>query len=214
MTDTAFNPQTAFDTREAWLIRAIDVFRPRFAEIGFPLPDQMHVSVGFGGTAKKENKTTLGTAWPRSRSEDNLNHVFISPEDSDTTRILATLLHELVHVALDNEDGHTKRFRKIALALGMEGKMTETIPGPALEAELVVIAAELGEFPHARLDASRGRGGRSSGPAPQANRHHKAVCDDDGYTVRLSRKWAEAGAPRCGICGERMTLTGGEDGEG
>jgi len=35
-------------TREAWLHRAIEAFRPRFSEIGLPLPGKLHVSVGFG----------------------------------------------------------------------------------------------------------------------------------------------------------------------
>ena len=50
-------------TREAWLHRAIEAFRPRFAEIGLPLPGKLHVSVGFGCSSRAESKHILGQCW-------------------------------------------------------------------------------------------------------------------------------------------------------
>jgi hypothetical protein len=47
-------------TREAWLHRAIEAFRPRFTEIGLPLPAKLHVSVGFGYSSRAESKYILG----------------------------------------------------------------------------------------------------------------------------------------------------------
>ena len=43
-------------TREAWLHRAIEAFRPRFDEVGLPLPGRLHVSVGFGYSSRAESK--------------------------------------------------------------------------------------------------------------------------------------------------------------
>lgn len=208
-------------TREAWLEEAITIMRPRFVEIGFPLPERVHISIGFSYGAAKENATILGTTWKRAASEDAVNHVFISPEDSDTARILETLLHELIHVALDCEDGHRGRFAEAATRLGFTGPMTTTPSTIELAAELMVLAAELGEFPHGKLtprqtvsvtptDDTTGPGTTNvkitSGPAPQKNRYHVVHCPADGYRVRLVTKWIDAGLPYCGICGTRMEL--------
>lgn len=205
-------------TREGWMHRAIDVFRPRFIAVGYPLPEIIHVSIGFSYGARAENGTILGTTWKRERSADGNNHLFISPEDSDTTRILETLLHELIHVALDCADAHRKRFAEIATRLGFEGPMTETPAGLDLAMELLTLADALGEFPHARLDprpvrvpvdANVPNGptitiNGTSGPKPQRNRRHKMVCPIDGYNVLISTKWLTAATPPCGICGTLM----------
>ena len=59
-------------TREAWLHRAIEAFRPRFTEIGLPLPAKLHVSVGFGYSSRAESKYILGQCWARRASADGL----------------------------------------------------------------------------------------------------------------------------------------------
>lgn len=217
MTSTDRIPDTDV-TREGWFHRATDAFRPRFVEVGYPLPDTIHISSGFSYGARAENGTILGTTWKRCKSADGNNHVFISPEDSDTARILETLLHELIHVALDCEDGHRKRFAEIATRLGFEGPMTETPAGMALALELITMAEALGEFPHSALnprpvrvpvDANVPDGATitinpTSGPKPQRNRRHKCECPTCGYNVLISTKWLTEAAPPCGICGKRM----------
>ena len=55
-------------TREAWLHRAIEAFRPRFTQIGLPLPARLHVSVGFGYSSRAESKHILGQCWARRAS--------------------------------------------------------------------------------------------------------------------------------------------------
>ncbi len=66
-------------TREAWLHRAIEAFRPRFTEIGLPLPAKLHVSVGFGYSSRAESKYILGQCWARRASADGVNHIFLGP---------------------------------------------------------------------------------------------------------------------------------------
>lgn len=216
-----FDPKTATDTRESWLHRAIEAFRPRFIEIGYELPEKIHVSIGFSFGSKRENKVIAATTWHRAASEDGVNHLFISPEDSDTARILETLLHELIHVVLDNEDGHKGRFAEIATRLGFDGPMTTTPASIALAMDLVVLATELGDFPHGKLTVpvsvktpdlvGVGTGGvvlnPTSGPRPQRNRYMKVVCPGDcAYSVRMSRSQINRALPLCGICGSRMTV--------
>jgi SprT-like family len=203
----------AGSTREAWLHAAIEAFRPRFAEAGMPLPAKVHVSVGFSYGAKAESKTVLGECWARRASADGVNQIFISPLASDPAAMLATLLHELIHAADDCAHGHKGPFAAAAARLGLEGKMTATVAGLALAAELIVLAAELGEFPHAALNpaaAARPVPGPPGSPAPaplppvksgpgkQGTRMIKltaAACC--GYTVRTTRKWLDEGLPQC-----------------
>ena len=42
----------------------------------------------------------------------------------------------------------------MALAIGLEGKMTATTPGPELAERLNALIAKLGPYPHAKLNAT------------------------------------------------------------
>lgn len=204
-------------TREAWLHRAVEVYRARFDEVGYPLPEKLHVSVGFSYGSKAESQRTRGCCWERGASADNVNHIFISPQLADTAQVLLTLLHECIHATLDCEDGHRGRFAEIATRLGLVGKKTSSEAGVDLGLELITLAEVLGEYPHGQLrvgvpvtvtpgapvTVGGGEWITSAGKA-QKNRYHKVVCTADGYTVRIAQKWIDAGLPNCGICGEEM----------
>lgn len=220
-------------TREAWLRAAVETFRPRFEMVGHPLPAKVHVSVGFGHGAKAESRVIRGQCWSRAASADGVNHVFISPclgEGGDAGlggvgQVLLTLLHELIHVSDDCVSGHKGAFAEIATRLGFEGKMTTSEASIELAAELMIIASELGEYPHGRLDVApvhvqvgvdpegnpiiETTTGHS-GPGTQTTRYLKATCfalDENnricGYSVRITRKWADKGLPTC-PCGNAM----------
>lgn len=198
-------------TREAWLHTAVETFRPWFVEAGAPLPEKLHISVGFGYGAKRENGTILGQCWAKRASADDVNHIFISPVEGDPAAMLVTLLHELVHAADDVASGHRGAFAVTAAKLGFEGPMTFTPPSVALAAELAVLAAELGDFPHGALQPTKvvapapvpGNGGTvatlppiHSGPGKQTTRMIKLVAPC-GYTVRTTRHWIDTGLPSC-----------------
>jgi hypothetical protein len=218
MTDNDTTTGRTYSDREAWLQAAIDIFRPRFVEIGFPLPDAVRIAVGFGPTgARQENSKIMGVTLSRSCAADGVNEVWISPEDADTASMLETVLHELIHVALDNEDGHRGRFAEIATRLAFEGPMTQTPASVELAFELFTIAASLGEYPGSQVSLEgifaqpgnaggvgviTGGGVSSSGPKKQGTRMLKVTCQEDdcpaiGYTVRTTAKWLEIGAPKC-----------------
>ena len=99
-------------TREAWLHRAIEAFRPRFTEIGLPLPARVHVSVGFGYSSRAESKYILGQCWARRASADGVNHIFLGPQEGDPAAMLVSLLHELIHAADDCASGPQRRLRR------------------------------------------------------------------------------------------------------
>jgi len=201
-------------TREAWLHRAIEAFRPRFTEIGLPLPAKLHVSVGFGYSSRAESKYILGQCWARRASADSVNHIFLGPQEGDPAAMLVSLLHELIHAADDCQSGHKGAFAEAATRLGFEGPMTQTPAGLDLAAEVITLAEALGPFPHARLDPTTANvpvpvppgaapapdpGGKvHSGPGKQGTRMIKLTATGCcGYTVRTTRKWLDEGYPQC-----------------
>lgn len=190
---------TSEHTRESWLEHAVEVFRPKFSEIQFPLPDRIHVSVGFAYGARRENKVILGQCWRREASDDGINHVFISPEIGNTFDVLETLLHELIHAADNVESGHMGGFKSAALMLGFTTPMRSTPSTPQLAAELRTITDTLGEYPHGALHPVGAAGGPKpqSGPPKQGTRMIKVECPECGYSVRTTRTWLDIGVPSC-----------------
>lgn len=224
-------PETStYAARESWLASAVEVFRPRFAEIGFPLPEKLRVAVGFGPTgARQESAKVMGVCLHTACSLDGVNEIWISPEAETTSYMLALLIHELCHAAINNEDDHGGRFAEMMTRLGMEGRMTEANPSLTLEAELVTIAESLGEYPGARVDLAGiftrlpvGPDGMviplgdlpiSSGPKKQGTRQLKVSCvqndceaGEAGYKLRMTQTHIERfGTPICPGCGRPMT---------
>jgi len=192
--------------REDWLQQMIDLLRPDFDAVGAPLPEKIRVSCGFpskSALAKKARR--IGECWGVESSEDKSFQVFVSPVLCESVEVAGTLVHELVHAAVGIECKHRGAFPKIAKAIGLEGKMTETTVGEGLAAKLKELIAKLGEYPHARLVAA-------NKPKTQTTRMLKVICKECGCVLRMTRKWLEdAGLPTCG-CGGEMEREGG-DGE-
>jgi hypothetical protein len=153
----------------------------------------------------------IGEAWHPKAAADGVSQVFISPTLVDPVRCLDVLAHELIHV-VHPDAGHKAPFKRLALAIGLTGKMTATVAGPELEAHLKAIADTLGAYPHAQLNLSAKK--------KQSTRLIKAACPGCTYTVRLSQKWIdEAGAPYCPmpLCRDedtQMIAHAADDGEG
>lgn len=197
--------------REAWLQAAIEDLRPLFRGHGYEL-GQVHVSVGWPSSGGLGNrKRTIGQCWCGTTSEDGKPHVFISPlltgDPKDPMGALATLVHELVHVVVGTEAKHGPKFAKCATKLGLAGKPTSTHAGDDLIARLVQLAEKLGPFPHSKLTPTEKQ-------KKQTTRMHKCECGICGFTVRLSKKWAEVGAPICPTDKQPMNLELPEGDEG
>lgn len=184
-----------FETREQWLMAAIEIFRSWFTEEETPLPEVVRVSVGF---AKGAKTNSIGWCYRKSAAEDEIHQIFVSPALADPVQVLSTLLHELCHSATDGH-GHDKVFGKIARAVGLtEGKLTATEPNAELLKELQGIAKDLGDYDHARLTHTATSKGKH-------NRYQtKLVCNSCGFDIpSVSRKKLdELGAPD--HCGEEM----------
>jgi hypothetical protein len=180
--------------REQWLNSALDQLRPMFQDkAGATIPRDARVSVGFpgGGSARKR----IGECWTRKQSRDNVNEIFISPVLSDPIKMLDVLAHEAIHAVDDCASGHGKAFKRIALAIGLQGKMTATVAGPELQAELQTIVDALPPLTHGGIDLSARK--------KQPTRLLKLECDSCGMIVRTTAKWVEqTGAPSCACGGQ------------
>ena len=187
-------------TRELWLERAVKKLIPLVlkANADADIP-AMRVSVGWPGG--KTGLRASGQCWAPEAASDGVAQIFISPVLDDEIRVLSTLLHEMVHAIDRNKSGHTGAFRKLAVAVGLEGRMTATTPNDELVAFLKVVAESLGAYSHAKLTPSMGKG-------PSRNTSmQKAYCPTTGYTVRVANKWlAMYGAPTCPCCDDQMRV--------
>lgn len=183
-------------TREQWLLKATDALRcGLFKQHGATIPE-VKVSVGFpgGGAAR----TRIGEYWHSSACNDNVAQIFISPVLECPIRALDVLVHELVHACTPGA-GHKGAFKRLALAVGLTGKMKSTVAGPELEKCLNALATELGPYPHAGINLSERK--------KQSTRLGKVECADCGYTARVTAKWIESsGAPICPCNGNAMQV--------
>lgn len=189
---------TTTQTREQWLVAAVDRMRPMFTVHEAELP-AVRVSVGFPKSRRGKGSTAIGQCWTGKCSADETHEIFISPELVDPARVLDVLAHELAHAAVGVDKGHKAPFVKLARAIGLDGKPTATIAGEGFTTWLAAddTLKRLGEYPHAALNPGNG-----AGPPKQTTRMIKLECDACGMIVRTTQKWIEGiGTPSCACDG-------------
>ncbi len=196
-------------TREQWLAAFRDAVTPQFAALGAPLPP---VRIALGWTGSGASTRYAGECWSDKVSADGTHEIYISPIIDDPFRAADILVHELCHAAAGLPAGHRGEFAKLARAFDLEGPLTATIGGRAFKRKMSDTMTALGPLPHARIMLDRFNmptpvptPGKpvskappmSSRPKRQRGRNLKVSCADCGYTVRLTRKWLDVGAPLC-----------------
>lgn len=196
-------PAPKFKTREEWLNAAADKFQNLFETKGGQKMPFTHISCGWPSIMglSLKGKRRIGEAWSGACSDDGKPHIFISPylkdvldiNKDDGCGVLPTLVHEMVHTTVGLEAGHGKVFKKFAVAVGLEGKMTSTHAGAELRELCKKVAEELGTYPHSGLDFTVQQKLRKK----QTTRMVKCECAECGYVLRTSRKWIDVGIPRC-----------------
>lgn len=196
--DTTPAPTAAPLNREAWLYAVAERMWPMLLKHGGAKPKSYRVSCGWPSKSAllraSSKSRRIGEAW-HAGSGDDSREIFISPALENPVAVADVLLHEMIHAALPGEVGHRAPFPQIAKKLGLEGKPTATYAGEALAQVLAEITAEVGPYPHAKLDATPHR--------KQGTRMMKVQCPDCGYTLRTTRVWLEVGVPTC-PCGATM----------
>lgn len=199
--------------REDWLTRAAtiaseELFRPQ----GYEVPNKIKYSCSFPAKGRgSKNRTIIGQCWSRVCSEDGSIEIFVSPELSDNRQVFATLVHELVHAVVGNENGHNKVFKQCALKVGLQGKMTATTMSDETYSYLEeLLTTQLGDYPHAKMI-------NLDGGKKQTTRMKKYVCKCCGHFIRSSRgkfeevidKRVELGKEPhypCAVCDTPLTM--------
>ncbi len=169
-----------------------------FERAGYYLP-QLRVSVCFPRTGARSRH--IGQCWSTSASADQVNQIFIAPQESNPVEVLDTLTHELVHAIDDCKNGHGEKFKEIALAVGLKGPMRSAGANEFLRQELTRIAEKLGKYPHPKLSVPSGS------PRFQTKRPG-AKCQKCGYEVVMLKKYLQPGPPICPIDLNLMEPTG------
>jgi hypothetical protein len=185
--------------REAWLYRLTESLSPVFRQAGIILPAKVRIAPGWPlnrRAGKKTKSEAIGQCWARRCSADGTSEIFVSPVLDDGVEVGATLIHELIHAVDNCEHGHRGPFRKMALAVGLTGKMRATTAGPELKERLNAVIGEIGPYPHARLDADQAQG-------KQRTRLVKVICRRCKYAIWTTRMWLDMGTPTC-VCGGQM----------
>jgi hypothetical protein len=95
--------------RQQWLEHAVEALREKFAEAGYTIPDKIRVSVGWPKRAASCG--AIGECWSTAASSDQHHELFVSPQLTESTRIMDVLAHELTHATVGTDAGHKKRFR-------------------------------------------------------------------------------------------------------
>jgi hypothetical protein len=188
-------------TRESFLQRASTILRQSYRKHGYDLPE-VHVSIGFPSKrATSKNNRCIGQCWHGADQKNGKAHLFISPV-LDGPGALETLVHEHVHAFLPAGVGHGPAFKRAMGKVGLEGKPTATHASEALQATLAKLEKKLGGYPHDTLNVNAGK-------KKQGTRLLKVLCEDCGYTVRVTRTWIDKlGCCICPGCNEVMTEDG------
>lgn len=194
--------------RETWLLIAIERLRADlFAPQGHAFPDAIRVSMGFGFGRSKSSLSILGQYWPSGLTKDGMAQVYISPTLDDSSRVLDVLIHELCHAVVPGA-GHGKLFKRVALSVGLTGKMRATVASDRLKERLNALIQEIGEIPHSRLMPTST--GPAGAPKKQGTRLVPIGCSDCGFKARTTRMWLDkVGAPLC-ACNSKPMFVGGE----
>ncbi len=181
--------------REQWLTELASKIEPMFVTCEMPV---YRVSCSWPSKGALSAKLKrIGECWPPDSSEGKVTEIMISMGIDDKMQVAATLVHEMVHAVVGCKHGHKTPFKRVAIAVGLEGKMTATVAGEELTERLNELLGDMPEYPHARLNGSSKK--------KQGTRMLKAECEC-GYTVRLSQKWADIGAPICPQCNVSMIM--------
>jgi len=186
---------TPFKHREAWLHAGADAMRDWFEKSLDVKVPEVKISTGWS----KRSGKAVGWCWHAECAKDGVNQIYISPEVDEPVMALAILLHELVHATDNGQSKHSGHFRRVAVGMGLEGKMTHTSPDPELTSQLQALAAELGPYPHSALTQPAGR------IAKEGTRMLKLTCPQCGWSARTTKKWIEQGLPTCS-CGTELEL--------
>ncbi len=153
------------------------------------LAKNCHFSYGFPSSGAFSKNRTRGEAWKQKKIEA----VFVSPtqfKNGNIIQVLATLIHEIIHIKIGTEEGHRKLFKQEMKAVGLEGKATSTVAGKELTKRLN--ALNFPKLPLLELS-------KNSLHKKQSTRLIKLECGCERI-IRVSQSTINEGTIICGLC--------------
>ena len=172
-----------------------ELFKPS----GYNVPRKIRYSVSLPSrNAMSRNRTTIGQCWSASVSDDGHNEIFITPLMDDERQVVATLIHEMVHAVVGLNEGHNKVFKRCALDVGLEGKMTATTLSDNTWNYIKPLVDRLGAYPHGKMTPVVNK-------KKQTTRMVKVEClNGCNFHYRQSRTMMETAQAACPICNADM----------
>lgn len=133
------------------------------------MPSDLRVAIGF--TSRGVRGKAIGECWDNRCSDDGHFEIFIGPElahaaDAMSTHIAAVLPYELVHAAVVIPAEYGMAFKRVAVRLGLVGRMTATTPSDTFLFAVAPNLAGAGPLPHSSLETR----GDTKRPKKQAAR--------------------------------------------
>lgn len=177
--------------RQEWIEQALKTLRNHFWLQGYNVPDNLRVTIGF----PKGGRTRIGECHFTEASTDQHFEIFVSPELGQNSQykdhsVIEVIAHEICHTIAGHKAGHKKPFKNIAIKIGLEGKMTSTIPGPRMLQLISDFEKEHGPYPAGALTRNMIK--------KKQTYLLKCECQECGYNVRVTAKWIDAGGtPVC-----------------
>ena len=183
--------------REEWLMNAVEGMRATFeARTGLTIPT---VRIGVGFLTGGVRSSAGGQCFKRALSADGVNEIIVLVTVCDPVTVLSILGHELIHAALDNADGHTKKFLAAFKAMGYTGTAKSHAVTDQLQTDYETLSAALGAYPGDEGLAFEMK------KRKQTTRMVGLACPACQYIVRTTRKWIAISLPKCGSDGDTMT---------
>ena len=202
--------------REAWLNDLADKLWPLFVAAGMETRPKVRITCGWPSrrAARNNSSRTIGECWHASVSADSCHEIIVTMGISDPIDVGAILVHEYVHACLPLGTMHKAPFKRLATAVGLEGKMTATSPSEelvgyiskivdplpihwrCLDPHFHVLRDGIGPYPHAELDFTARK--------KQSTRMLKYICDcDPAVIIRHAGEELQA---VCQVCGRMWRL--------
>ena len=194
--------------RETYLEAIIKKAIPLFDNVGFKISDienKLKVSCSFIQGVRGSKNKAVGVHYNESVSADGYHEMMIEPSISDSQEAIGILIHEMTHAIQRHMYGYTvrahgKEFRKIALAVGLCGKMTSTDSSPELIKTIDSWITELGNYPHSKMTLNPNR-------KKQGVRNLKVECQSCEWSFRTSNKnILLMASTKCLCCGDDKGL--------
>lgn len=170
--------------REQWLETAVTELRPIFKEGGTPLPKKVRIAMGLPFGTRKH----VGQCFHSTCSKDGGREIWVSPVliEAGAERILGTLIHELCHAALPDDEGHGRNFAALGKKMLLTGKPTCMCEGSAEFTEAYKpLLKKLRKFPGVEFDPGAGT------EKKQKTYMIKIACEECEAVFRMTATWAD-----------------------